>query len=155
MAHLVDLPCFSIVIFHRKLRFSRGNCSQRFFDLWLWLDVQASTVAFPVYENRWPENHGESVHHDFPHFLTAFGRTHVVKSARATPLRKALGITDADWQATKKIWECGSMMLLALSVVAPRQVPKMELVKPPKLGVKHQRKWWNFTQNGSHWSECF
>mmetsp|Transcript_76546 Transcript_76546/g.169146 ORF Transcript_76546/g.169146 Transcript_76546/m.169146 type:complete len:144 (-) Transcript_76546:97-528(-) len=30
---------------------------------------------------------------------------------------KALGITDADWQATKKIWDCGGMMLIACCVV--------------------------------------
>ena len=69
------------------------------------------------------------------------------------PLRKTLGINDADWQATKKIWDCGGMMLLAFSLIAPRKKlhkaakrpgevpPKMAVGKPPlNLNLKSGRK---------------
>ena len=55
------------------------------------------------------------------------------------PLRKTLGINDADWQATKKIWDCGGMMLLAFSLIAPRKklhkAAKRPGEVPPKMAV--------------------
>ena len=37
-------------------------------------------------------------------------------------LRKGMGITEQDWEATKKKWDGGRMMLLAVYLIVARQL---------------------------------